>query len=116
MEAEACASMRYTMGKVMRIEFVTDTFPPDINGVAMTLGRFVDGLRERGHLVHVYHTADRPKQTGETPLPSIPLPGYKEVRMGLPGRFKLFNQWKTNTWDSGGGGVSYEFRSVSGDV
>jgi len=60
----------------------------------MTLGRFVDGLRERGHLVHVYHTADRPKQTGETPLPSIPLPGYKEVRMGLPGRFKLFNQWK----------------------
>ena len=78
----------------MRIEFVTDTFPPDINGVAMTLGRFVNGLRERGHLVHVYHTADRPKQTGETPLPSIPLPGYKEVRMGLPGRLKLFNQWK----------------------
>lgn len=78
----------------MRIDFVTDTFPPDINGVAMTLGRFVDGLRANGHLVHVYHTADRPKQKGETPLPSIPLPGYKEVRMGLPGWFKLFNQWK----------------------
>ncbi len=78
----------------MRIEFVTDTFPPDINGVAMTLGRFVDGLRDKGHLVHVYHTADRPKQLGETPLPSIPLPGYKEVRMGLPGRLKLFTHWK----------------------
>ncbi len=60
----------------------------------MTLGRFVDGLRARGHLVHVYHTADRPKQSGETPLPSIPLPLYKEVRMGLPGRMKLFSQWK----------------------
>lgn len=78
----------------MRIEFVTDTFPPDINGVAMTLGRLVDGLRSRGHLVHVFHTADRPAQPGETPLPSLTLPGYKEVRMGLPGRFKLFNHWK----------------------
>ena len=83
----------------MRIDFVTDTFPPDINGVAMTLGRFVEGLRERGHEVHVYHTADRPEKPGETPLPSIPLPGYKEVRMGLPGRFKLFSHWKRNRPD-----------------
>jgi len=83
----------------MRIDFVTDTFPPDINGVAMTLGRFVEGLKAQGHKVHVYHTADRPEEEGETSLPSIPLPGYKEVRMGLPGGFKLYNAWKKKTPD-----------------
>ena len=40
------------------VPFVTDTFPPDVNGVAMTLGRLVGGLRARGHLVHVHHTAE----------------------------------------------------------
>ena len=83
----------------MKIDFVTDTFPPDINGVAMTLGRFVEELKANGHKVHVYHTADRPEVKGETSLPSIPLPGYKEVRMGLPGGFKLYNAWKNNTPD-----------------
>jgi hypothetical protein len=37
----------------MRIELVTDTFAPEGNGGAMTLGRLVEGLRRRGHLVHV---------------------------------------------------------------
>ena len=78
----------------MRIEFVTDTFAPDVNGVAMTLGRLVSGLREQGHFVHVLHTANREKQSGETALPSLAMPGYKEVRMGLPGRLKLFRRWR----------------------
>ena len=37
----------------MRIDVVTDTYEPDVNGVALTLGRLVGGLRMRGHLVHV---------------------------------------------------------------
>lgn len=83
----------------MRIEFVTDTFAPDVNGVAMTLGRLVTGLRERGHLVHVWHTAERQGDSGETSLPSIPLPGYKQVRMGLPGRLKLVRRWRKKAPD-----------------
>jgi len=78
----------------MRIELVTDTFPPDVNGVAMTLGRLVAGLRERGHLVHVLHTAEEGAKDGETSLPSVALPGYKEVRLGLPGRGRLFRRWR----------------------
>ena len=35
------------------ITFVTETFPPEVNGVAMTVGRLVGGLRERGHRVNV---------------------------------------------------------------
>ena len=33
----------------LRLALVTETYPPEINGVAMTVARLVDGLRERGH-------------------------------------------------------------------
>lgn len=76
----------------MRIDIVTDTFAPDVNGVAMTLGRLSDGLRKRGHIVHIIRTGGE-RKAGETRAPSIPLPGYKEVRVGLPGPFKLRKRW-----------------------
>ncbi|BCX49618.1 hypothetical protein HAHE_35260 [Haloferula helveola] len=76
----------------MRIDIVTDTFAPDVNGVAMTLGRLSDGLRKRGHIVHIIRTGGD-RKAGETLAASITLPGYKEVRIGLPGPFKLRKRW-----------------------
>jgi UDP-2,3-diacylglucosamine pyrophosphatase LpxH/glycosyltransferase involved in cell wall biosynthesis len=76
----------------MKIDIVTDTFAPDVNGVAMTLGRLAAGLRRRGHRVHVVHTGDSAK-SGETCAAAVPLPGYKEVRVGLPRPFELRNRW-----------------------
>ncbi len=76
----------------MRIEIVTDTFTPDINGVAMTLGRLTQGLKQRGHRVHVLHTGTT-ACPGETCVASLPLPGYKEVRVGLPKPFELRARW-----------------------
>jgi len=76
----------------MRIEIVTDTFAPDINGVAMTLGRLCDGLRARGHRVHVIRSGEGASRS-ETAAASFSLPGYKEVRVGLPGPFKLRKRW-----------------------
>jgi UDP-2,3-diacylglucosamine pyrophosphatase LpxH/glycosyltransferase involved in cell wall biosynthesis len=76
----------------MRIDIVTDTFAPDVNGVAMTLGRLCDGLRRKGHLVHVIRTGEGGGK-GQTLAASVPLPGYKEVRVGLPGPFKLRKRW-----------------------
>lgn len=76
----------------MRIDIVTDTFTPDVNGVAMTLGRLCDGLRRKGHLVHVIRTGEGAGR-GETIAASLPLPGYREVRVGLPGPFKLRKRW-----------------------
>lgn len=78
--------------RTMRIDIVTDTFLPDVNGVAMTLGRITDGLRERGHRVHIIRTGEG-QGTRETVAASIPLPGYKEVRVGLPGPFRLRKRW-----------------------
>jgi len=76
----------------MKFDIVTDTFRPDVNGVAMTLGRLCDGLRARGHRVHVIRTGEG-GQPGETVAASFSLPGYKEVRVGLPGPFKLRRRW-----------------------
>lgn len=76
----------------MRIAIVTDTYCPDVNGVAMTLGRLVDGLRAAGNLVYVIHTGKK-SGSGESIMKSIPLPGYTEVRIGLPGKSKLASKW-----------------------
>jgi hypothetical protein len=37
----------------LRLLLVTETFPPEVNGVARTLGRWVAAFRERGHAVSV---------------------------------------------------------------
>ncbi|HSN63445.1 MAG TPA: glycosyltransferase family 1 protein, partial [Azonexus sp.] len=44
--------------RALDITFVTETYPPEVNGVAMTVGRLVGGLRELGHRVSVI----RPRQ------------------------------------------------------
>lgn len=76
----------------MRVDIVTDTFAPDINGVAMTLGQLADGLRRRGHLVHIIRSGAVDEE-GQSSARSIGLPGYKEVRVGLPSPFKLRRRW-----------------------
>jgi UDP-2,3-diacylglucosamine pyrophosphatase LpxH/glycosyltransferase involved in cell wall biosynthesis len=76
----------------MKIDFVTDTFPPDVNGAAMTLGRLASGLGERGHRVHVIRSGEAAAH-GQTSMSSLALPGYKEVRIGMPGPFRLRKRW-----------------------
>lgn len=79
------------------IAFVTETFPPEVNGVAMTVGQLVTGLRERGHHVRVI----RPRQglddaggTFEVAVPGLPLPGYPGLRLGLPAAGRLRRLWR----------------------
>jgi glycosyltransferase involved in cell wall biosynthesis len=84
----------------MRVAIVTDTFPPEVNGVAMTLGRLVEGLRQRGHQVQLI----RPRQGkddvattladfAETLVAGLPLPRYPELHLGLPAGRRLFRLW-----------------------
>ncbi len=73
----------------LRLVLVTETFPPEVNGVARTLGRWVEAFRTRGHTVRVI----RPRRPGE-PVGSdlvygMGLPFYKEVRFGIAGPFRL---------------------------
>ena len=42
----------------LNIAVVTETYPPDINGVAHTLSKIVEGLQARGHVIWLV----RPRQ------------------------------------------------------
>ncbi len=83
----------------LHIALISETFPPEINGVAHTLARLVDGLRLRGHRVQII----RPRQPGE-PRPPIsddllltrgwPLPGYPGLQWGQSALHKLLRRWR----------------------
>ncbi len=47
----------------LHVAVVTETFPPEVNGVAMTLGRMVQGPLARGHRVSLV----RPRQHAAAP-------------------------------------------------
>jgi glycosyltransferase involved in cell wall biosynthesis len=90
----------------LKIALVTETFPPEINGVAMTLSHLVEGIAQRGHFVTVL----RPRQGDldharihslyrETLFPSLPIPGYAFLRLGLPARGRLIRRWQTERPD-----------------
>ena len=77
----------------LRIAVVTETYPPEVNGVARTIGVMTEGLRVRGHFVQLIRprqgAADAPPalERLETILrPGLPLPRYQELRMGLPAK------------------------------
>jgi glycosyltransferase involved in cell wall biosynthesis len=79
---------------------VTETYPPDINGVALTLARLVAGLRAHGHVVSVVHPHRRPfGRPGDPPDPAVtlvrsaPVPGYRGVLMGWPAARVLRKRW-----------------------
>jgi glycosyltransferase involved in cell wall biosynthesis len=79
------------------IAFVTETFPPEVNGVAMTVGRLVSGMRELGHRVSVIRPRQGRADLGdehEFPVPGLPLPGYPGLRFGLPAGGQLARRWR----------------------
>lgn len=78
--------------------FVTDTYPPEVNGVALTLARLADGLRTRGHTVSVVcprrWTDERfSHDPAVSFVRSLPLPGYKGLHFGLPAGGVLHERW-----------------------
>lgn len=79
---------------------VTETYPPEINGVAFTLARLVNALRARGHAVSIVRprqpaidVADRGDDRDVMLVRGVPLPGYRAVRVGLPLRGALRDRW-----------------------
>ena len=73
--------------RTLDIAFVTETYPPEVNGVAMTVGRLVGGLRELGHRVSVI----RPRQ-GKTDAGNeheLALPGLAPLELGHDEAFQV---------------------------
>jgi len=81
----------------MKIALVTETYPPEVNGVAMTNQRLVRGLIARGHSVLLI------KPCRDDALPShdpaleifevfgVPIPNYAGLKLGLPTPGQLEN-------------------------
>ncbi|MFG6443396.1 glycosyltransferase family 4 protein [Roseateles sp. LKC17W] len=85
-----------------RLAVVTETYPPEVNGVAMSMARVVDGLNRRNHDVQLI----RPRQSAKLTPPSsgipavdevltkgLPVPLYPNLRMGVPSKRALVKLW-----------------------
>lgn len=82
----------------MHVAIVTETYPPEVNGVALTIERLERGLGEAGHRVSLI----RPRQRGETASPrqsaellvsGAPIPRYPELRFGFPASRRIGARW-----------------------
>jgi len=79
----------------MRVAIITESFPPDVNGVAHTVQRVAELLASYGHhpLVIAPQPPARKRQQAKEEsypfpvvrVPAVPLPGYPGFRLGLPG-------------------------------
>jgi glycosyltransferase involved in cell wall biosynthesis len=90
----------------VNLALVTETFPPEVNGVAMTFGVIARELGRRGHTVTVYRPRrdDLPAgeirpEYAEVPLPSLPVPGYPQLRLGWPAGRTLGARWRAERPD-----------------
>ena len=95
----------------MRYALVTETWPPEINGVALTVQALAHGLLARGHAVEVV----RPRQPGDCHDPAgersdgalatllvrgAALPRYPGLRFGLPAMRALGRHWRQSRPDA----------------
>lgn len=95
----------------MRYAVVTETWPPEINGVALTVQALAHGLLARGHAVEVV----RPRQPGDRHDPAgersdgalatllmrgASLPRYPGLRFGLPAMRALGRHWRQSRPDA----------------
>ncbi len=80
----------------MRFAIVTETYPPEVNGVALTVQGLEHGLRNRGHDVDVIRPRQQHEHTGaahEMLVRGAGLPRYPGLRFGLPAPLRLARQW-----------------------
>lgn len=90
----------------LRIAFVTETYPPEVNGVSMTVARVVDGMRARQHAVQLVrlrqHAADVAicaERCEEVLMRGLAIPRYPVLKMGLPQTGALLKLWSASRPD-----------------
>ena len=82
----------------LHVDLVTETWRPDVNGVALTVAALADGLGELGHRVGIVRIARAGETAGghahELRVRGSPLPGYPGLRFGLPATARLEARWR----------------------
>lgn len=89
----------------MRVSIITETWPPEVNGVALTVHGLAHGLAAHGHVVQVVrphqpqsHAADDAVTT--LAVPGAALPRYPGLRFGLPCGARLRREWSATPPDA----------------
>jgi glycosyltransferase involved in cell wall biosynthesis len=82
----------------MRIGIISETYPPEINGVALTVHGLATGLAARGHeidLIRPRQTVSHADEPGINALETrgAALPRYPGLRFGLPAPRTLRKRW-----------------------
>lgn len=104
--AQVIPQQRPAAARSLRVAVVTETYPPEVNGVAMTIGRMIAGLRQRGHRIQLV----RPRQHREDPpvkrhdfeevlVRGVAIPRYDMLKLGLPARRHLRRLWTAHRPD-----------------
>jgi len=85
----------------LRVAVITETYPPEVNGVAITIGHMVRVLRKRKHHIQLIrprqHKQDAATQDDgyeEVLLAGMPIPGYPELKVGLPAKGAVLRLWR----------------------
>lgn len=84
----------------LRVAMVTETYPPEINGVALTVEKLARGMQDRNHDIQVI----RPRQAQDEWPPrdlagasvltrGLPIPRYPQLKIGLPAKRLLHDLW-----------------------
>jgi glycosyltransferase involved in cell wall biosynthesis len=92
--------------RFLRVAVVTETWPPEINGVAVTLSKLIHHLGTRQHTIQLI----RPRQDkydqgvanegwSELLLKGLPIPKYPQLKLGLPSKKALLQAWGTHRPD-----------------
>jgi glycosyltransferase involved in cell wall biosynthesis len=89
------------MSRKLFVAMVTETYPPEVNGVARTVALMAEGLRRRGHHIQLVrprqNEAEQPaSESGfeELLVGGIPIPRYTQLKMGMPSRRALERAWR----------------------
>jgi glycosyltransferase involved in cell wall biosynthesis len=90
----------------LRIAFVTETYPPEVNGVAATIARLIEGLRARNHELQLIRPRQHHGDDGaagerfhEVVMRGLPIPRYPNLKMGLPSKRAMVQLWTTRRPD-----------------
>jgi glycosyltransferase involved in cell wall biosynthesis len=88
----------------LHIELITETYPPDVNGVALTVQALEHGLRALGHrvaLVRPEHGDESRRDRADLMLvDAAPIPRYPGLRFGLPAGRRLTARWSVQRPDA----------------
>jgi glycosyltransferase involved in cell wall biosynthesis len=80
----------------LRVAVVSETWPPEVNGVAKSAARFAEALRSRGHRIALVRPRQGATDRGgpdDTLMRGVAIPRYPDLKMGLPARRALGRLW-----------------------